>query len=67
VGFFNDSSSFSHTLIEAWDGSTWSIVPSPDDNSDNLQGVSCGLAGFCAAVGQFLDASGFYLPLVEVS
>jgi Fibronectin type III domain len=67
VGFFNDSSAISHTLVEAWDGSSWSIVPSPDDNTDNLQGVSCLSTGPCTAVGQFFDASGFYFPLVEVS
>jgi hypothetical protein len=67
VGFFNDSGNFSHTLVEVWNGTSWSIVPSPGDNDNNLQGVSCLSTGSCTAVGQFFDASGFYFPLVEVS
>jgi len=42
------------TLIESWNGSSWSIVPSPnaDPNGfDSLDGVSCTKATFCVAVG----------------
>jgi hypothetical protein len=68
VGFFNDSTGTAHTLVEIWDGTSWSIVPSPNDNDNNLQGVSCLTTGPCTAVGQFFDAvSTFYFPLVEVS
>jgi hypothetical protein len=42
------------TLIEGWNGSSWSIVPSPnaDPNGfDGLNGVSCTKPTFCVAVG----------------
>ena len=44
------------TLIETWNGSTWSIVPSPNPSSDqfpfsSLSGVSCTGPAACTAVG----------------
>jgi Putative Ig domain len=55
------------TLIESWNGSTWSIVPSPDvsgTTEDTLNGVSCYSATACAAVGS--STSGFTTqPLFE--
>ena len=42
------------TLIESWDGSAWSIVPSPNASTaqqNYLDGVSCLSATFCTAVG----------------
>ncbi|HVB91449.1 MAG TPA: hypothetical protein VND70_05045 [Acidimicrobiales bacterium] len=57
------------TLVEQWNGTAWSIVPSPNTSSsesDDLDGVSCVTASFCVAVG-FADVatSGKYLNLVE--
>jgi hypothetical protein len=43
------------SLIERWDGTAWSLVPSPPtarDNDAGLAGVSCTGANFCMAVGQ---------------
>jgi hypothetical protein len=48
----------SSTLIESWDGSTWSVVTSPNRGnppSDGLGGVSCVSTTSCAAVGQSGD------------
>ncbi len=44
------------TLVESWDGSVWSIVPSPNPYGGNyaedfLRGVSCVSSTFCVAVG----------------
>jgi hypothetical protein len=41
------------TLIEEWDGATWSIVSSPNTSGTNngLGGVSCTSANFCMATG----------------
>jgi hypothetical protein len=42
------------TLIMGWNGSSWSIVPSPNADPtgfDSLDGVSCTTATFCMAVG----------------
>jgi hypothetical protein len=43
----------SQTLIESWDGTGWSIIPSPDQGTDAsyLNGVSCTSSTFCVAVG----------------
>jgi hypothetical protein len=48
----------SQTLIESWDGTGWSIIPSPDQGSNTsyLNGVSCTSATFCVAVGGSLGA-----------
>jgi hypothetical protein len=47
------SSHFFQTLIESWDGSTWSVVPSPNGSgsASGLDGVSCLNPGDCTAVG----------------
>lgn len=59
---------FSLTLIEHWNGTTWSIIPSPSPGpeSNNLSGVA-GLSGAKQvwAVGVFTDSSGAYQNLVE--
>ena len=41
------------TLAESWNGTTWSIVPSPNTGPtvSALQGVSCATATACIAVG----------------
>src|SRR5215471_19282558 len=44
------------TLIETWNGTAWSIVPSPNPRTGTgnfLFGVSCVTAAFCAAVGSY--------------
>ncbi len=45
-------------LVEKWNGSAWSIVPSPNPVSNgnvNLAGVSCTGTGFCVAVGNYVS------------
>ena len=49
------------TLAESWDGSTWTLVPSPNpQNAQNaaLQSVSCSSASACTAVGWWVEAGG---------
>jgi len=56
------------TLIEEWDGSSWTIISSPDISStdgDILTGVSCVSASFCVAVGTDFGASGVTQTLIE--
>jgi hypothetical protein len=57
------------TLIERWDGSLWTDVPSPNtsDTEDNkLSSVTCTTASECWAVGKHRDAaSGNYRTLTE--
>ena len=48
------------TLAESWNGSAWSIVPSPSPSAtrNNLQNVSCSSPTSCLAVGWYYDAIG---------
>lgn len=57
------------TLVEIWNGSSWSVSPSPSPGGDpdELFGVSCVSSSFCAAVGWYYDEStGVYRTLIEV-
>jgi hypothetical protein len=56
-----------HTLAEAWNGKTWTIIPTPNPRSslgNNLFGVSCGSAHACMAVGEHQIPHGG-VPLAE--
>ncbi len=61
VGSFQTSSSPLRTLIEHWDGASWSIVPSPNvvatgNNQHNrLVDVACSSSTDCWAVGTYRD------------
>src|SRR5262249_14807472 len=54
VGQYRDSTDSSQplqTLIEHWDGTSWSIVTSPNDVASLLSGVACTSASDCWAIG----------------
>jgi hypothetical protein len=57
------------TLAERWNGTTWSVVSSPNPGGSagaRLTGVACPGSGTCLAVGWFTDgASGDTLPTAE--
>jgi hypothetical protein len=70
VGLYSQpaqSGSVYQTLIETWDGTSWTIVPSPDANTLNnqLAGVSCASATACTAVGIYTTSAGTANNLVE--
>ena len=51
------------TLVEHWDGTAWSVVPSPTPSGPGvvgavLSGVSCASASSCMAVGNTTDTGG---------
>jgi len=53
------------TLVERWNGTTWSIVASPTPTGRKgaeLQAVSCTSTTFCMAVGQTVDSSAISPP-----
>jgi hypothetical protein len=52
VGQYGNIGSGDQTLIESWDGTSWSVVPSP--GTYQLRGVSCISPTACTAVGASL-------------
>ena len=75
VNFLNDTNCVSSTFcvavggiegsnvsvpIERWNGSDWSLMPSPVLSGDNpeLNRVSCVTSSFCVGVGEFVAAGG---------
>lgn len=56
------------TLVERWNGSSWSIQrsPSPGD-APQLSSVSCASRIACTAVGEHADRAGHDEPLIEQS
>jgi hypothetical protein len=61
TGFTN-----TETLVEVWNGSTWSVVasPNPTTGQSSLLSVSCANRSFCIAVGKTVIA-GSYSKLIE--
>jgi hypothetical protein len=57
VGFYQDHPGVPRTLAESWDGTTWSVVPTPDPQPGlqgaGFSGVSCSSAASCMAVGHY--------------
>jgi hypothetical protein len=56
------------TLVESWNGYTWTIVASPDQGNgfiNQLDGVSCTSSTRCVAVGDYLNATSEFRTLVE--
>ena len=66
--FDPDAPILARTLIEQWDGTTWSIVPSPNPASvydSRLVGISCLTTTSCVAVGTAFVNGGVSSALVE--
>jgi hypothetical protein len=52
VGYYYINNNFNlMTLAERWDGTSWTIQPTPSAGSSSLSGVSCTSAVACTAVG----------------
>ena len=69
VGNYLTAADSLQTLVESWNGSTWTVVASPDTTStesNTLNGVSCSTATNCMAVGAAFAAAGSaYQTLAE--
>ena len=66
VGYYYRASNV-QTLIERWNGSKWSVTPSPNTNElldNDLSGIACVSARSCTAVGYHYDGHA-QEPLVE--
>jgi hypothetical protein len=61
VGGYSNTSGSMQTLAESWNGTTWSITPTPNGGStgalNNLAGVSCTAAADCTAAGFYQNTS----------
>ena len=70
VGYAGEGTG-SEALIESWNGSAWSIVPSPDpdtsgDQTVALTAVSCSNSTACTAVGEYAVDGSYNETLVEM-
>jgi hypothetical protein len=67
AGFYTTKGGHYRTLVESWNGTSWSVVPSPNTGVGNnvLDGVSCASAATCTAAGSFTISSGHYRTLIE--
>jgi hypothetical protein len=66
VGYYNDGN-FDHTLIEQWNGSSWTIVSSPNSSATSwnmLNAVTCTSTSDCWAVGNYISGANHH-PLTE--
>jgi hypothetical protein len=67
VGYANDYT-ISGTLTEGWDGTSWTIISSPNTSTAQtnvLNGVTCVSASDCWAVGEYFDNAGVAMTLTE--
>jgi hypothetical protein len=60
VGYTTDPSGIQRTLAEHWDGTSWSVITSPNatSSSNSLNGVTALSGGTVVAVGTAYDGSG---------
>lgn len=68
VGFFKTRAGVAKTLDERWDGSRWSIQPSPTPEAAvavQLVGASCTVEGPCIAAGYFAIDTGTEVMFAE--
>jgi hypothetical protein len=70
VGTYLDGLGAQRTLAESWDGTRWSLLPSPNrgntGDGNALFGVSCAVPGACMAAGDFYRrARSALVPLIE--
>ena len=65
VGDELDGADTALPLIERWDGTAWSVEPSPAGRGGSLVGVSCVNATACMAVGDTSNPTGATVALAE--
>ena len=68
VGNYTAGNQDDATLAEAWNGTKWTIQPTPNpakSGGSTLDGVSCPATGGCEAVGSYYPPSGNPVPLAE--
>jgi hypothetical protein len=66
VGSYQNASGIELTLVEGWNGSTWTVVPSPNPAGEEVSAftsVSCPTTSSCTAVGYWASIQGIDLSL----
>jgi hypothetical protein len=65
VGRYDDAGGVSRTLAERWNGTTWTVQPTPSLANSSLRSVSCSSDTACTAVGYYKDAGAVTRTLAE--
>ncbi len=68
VGFSTSTTGATSTLVETWNGASWTIRPSPDPpgtSASGLQAVACPSSGTCQAVGESSGSTGGLTSFAE--
>lgn len=68
VGFWGSEFAAAGTVAEAWNGTRWRLLSTPDPAgaaTSSLAGVSCASAARCVAVGESLTSDRVVHPLAE--
>jgi len=69
VGSYYNGAHAYVTLAEAWNGTAWTLQPTPNPASatddSELLGVSCSAANVCEAVGDYINKAGATVTLAE--
>ena len=67
VGTYSIASGPSRSLVESWNGRSWSYVTSSDEGAlaNTLEGVSCTSSSSCTAVGFYETGTQGYRTLIE--
>jgi hypothetical protein len=68
VGYKGGTYPLHQTLVEQWNGSSWTAVASPDSSasqSNDLWGISCMSASDCWAVGNYSPTGAYNQTLIE--
>jgi hypothetical protein len=64
VGYYNTSAQTALMLVEAWNGTSWTIQNTPSPEASTFYGVSCSSATDCTAAGSVED-NGTWVGLAE--
>jgi hypothetical protein len=68
VGQYVNPAGVRQTLAERWNGTAWSIVPTPNPagaKASQLNAVACTTTANCIAAGYYQNSAGTNLPLAE--
>jgi hypothetical protein len=68
AGHYQNSAGVNVSLVEAWNGTTWAVEPTPNPEGAKeslLHGISCWSATACSTAGEYVNSSGVKVTLAE--